>query len=99
LEQLTATQLAEWEAYDIIDPIGEIRNDIKFANMASLISNLMIGAHGKKGSQMTKPEDFIIKWDFGAIEKDKKQSVEEMKRILLGMASAQNKKVMKGVKK
>jgi hypothetical protein len=93
LEQLTSSQLAEWEEYSKIDPIGEWRNDFKFAYMASIITNLMIGAYGKKGSKLTKLEDFLIKWDTGMVEPEKKQSVEDMKQILLSIASAQNKRV------
>lgn len=91
LEQLTAKQLAEWEAYNNIDPVGEWRNDFKFSYMASIISNLMIQAYGKKGSEMTKINDFLLQWDKEE-EEPKKQSVEEMKRVLLGLAASQNKK-------
>lgn len=92
LEQLTAKQLAEWEAYSNIDPVGEWRNDFKFSYMASLITNLMIQAYGKKGSKMTKIEDFQLQWDTGVETESKQQSVEEMKNILLGLAASQNKK-------
>lgn len=91
MEQLTAKQLAEWEAYNNIDPVGEWRNDFKFSYMASIISNLMIQAYGKKGSEMTKINDFLLQWDKEE-EEPKKQSVEEMKRVLLGLAASQNKK-------
>ena len=91
MEQLTAKQLAEWEAYNNIDPVGEWRNDFKFSYMASIISNLMIQAYGKKGSEMTKINDFLLQWDKEE-EGPKKQSVEEMKRVLLGLAASQNKK-------
>ena len=92
MEQLTAKQLAEWEAYNNIDPVGEWRNDFKFSYMASIISNLMIQAYGKKGSKMTKIEDFQLQWDTGAETESKQQSVEEMKNILLSLAASQNKK-------
>lgn len=91
MEQLTAKQLAEWEAYNNIDPIGEWRNDFKFSYMASIISNLMIQAYGKKGSKMTEIKDFLLQWDKEE-ESSKQQSVEEMKRVLLGLAASQNKK-------
>lgn len=91
MEQLTANQLAEWEAYNNLDPIGEWRNDFKFSYMASLITNLMIQAYGKKGSKMTKIEDFQLQWD-RENEGSKQQSVEEMKSVLLGLAATQNKK-------
>ena len=52
----------------------------------------MIQAYGKKGSKMTKIEDFQLQWDTGAETESKQQSVEEMKNILLGLAASQNKK-------
>jgi DNA-directed RNA polymerase specialized sigma24 family protein len=94
LEQLTSSQLAEWEEYSKIDPIGEWRDDFKFAYMASIITNLMISAYAKKGTKLTKLEDFLIKWDTEeAQESGKKQSVEEMKQMLMRIAEVQNRKV------
>jgi DNA-directed RNA polymerase specialized sigma24 family protein len=90
LEQLTASQIAEWEAYDRLDPIGEWRNDFKFAYLASIITNLMIRAYGKKGSELTKLDDFLIKWD-GSEQEVKRQSVEEMKQVMLNLMASQNK--------
>jgi hypothetical protein len=94
LEQLTATQLAEWEVYDRIDPTSDYRIEALLAQGLSHIANLLIQAHFKKGSELTKPEDFLVDWS-GEIkeERQKKQSVDEMKRFMLQFAKKQNETV------
>lgn len=57
----------------------------------------MIGAHGKRGSKLTKIEDFLINWD--GSDEPKVQSADDMKNFLLGFASQQNKKVNESAKK
>ena len=92
---MSSWQISEWEAYDKIDPIGTWREDFRMAYLSSLITNLVISVHGKKGAKTTTPIDFMPDWT-GEGKEPKKQSTEEMKQILLGIASAQNKKV-KGI--
>jgi len=94
LEQLTSTQLTELLAYDEIDPVGEWRDDYRMAVILSHITNLFIQVYGKKETKLTTPKDFLLIWSKQQqkmIEKqriEKTQSVEEMKAILLGLASA-----------
>lgn len=59
--------------------------------LCSLVSNLAIRIHAKRGTKMTSPADFMPKWDEES-KTVKKQSVEEMKNILLSIAGAQNKR-------
>jgi hypothetical protein len=94
LDQLTSKQLSEWEAYDRIDPIGTWREDFRLAYLSSLITNLTISVHGKKGAQHTSPMDFMLDWT-GEKKIGKKQSVEEMKAVLMSLANTQNQKVEK----
>lgn len=95
LEQLTSAQLSEWEAMDRLDPIGEWTGNFRLAYLCSLLTNLTISTHGKKGSKFTTPVDFMIDWDLEKLNEPKQQSVEDMKQILLGIADAQNKSVQK----
>lgn len=91
-EQLTARQLAEWEAYNIIDPIGEERRDFNFAMLTSSITNIAISAFGgKKSSKLTKIKDFMPKWgeDGKATEQ---QSSEEMRNNLMSLIGGKRKK-------
>jgi hypothetical protein len=95
LDQLTSRQISEWEAYDRIDPIGTWREDFRLAKIESLITNIVQQLYAKKGSKpaITSPIDFMVDWTGDKVAEPKKQSTQEMKDILLGIASSQNKKV------
>ena len=96
MDRLTSRQISEWEAYDRIDPIGSWREDFRLAKIECLITNIVQQLYAKKGStpKITTPLDFMVDWigEKGETE-PKKQSVEDMKSILLGIAKSQNKKV------
>lgn len=97
LEDLTAFQLAEWEAFDKLDPIGSFRDDYRAAHICSTNTNIAIHTNKSKKSKpvkLTTPLDFMPDWtgDLKAL-KHKKQSTEEMKSVLLGIAHTQNSKV------
>ena len=64
------------------------------AYLASLVTNLTISIHGKKGAKHTEVTDFMPDWGGEKGKEPKKQSVEDMKEMLLGIAQAQNKKVV-----
>ena len=96
MDQLTSRQISEWEAYDRIDPIGTWRDDFRFAKLESLIINIVQQLYAKKGStpKITTPLDCMTDWSGeGKFQEPKKQSVEDMKSILLGIANVQNKKI------
>ena len=94
MDQLTSKQISEWEAYDRIDPIGEWRNDFRIAKLESLITNIVQQLYATKGSKptITTPMDFMVDWSGDKVQEVKKQSVEEMKAVMMGIASSQNKK-------
>jgi len=91
---LTAGQIAEWEVYDTIDPIGDFRIEMTLAQGLSFMANLLIKAHFKSGSKLTEPVDFLVDWT-GEIgeDKQKKQSADDMKNFLTQFAKDQNQKV------
>ncbi len=91
LDYLTAFQISEWEAYDRIDPLGTWMENYRLAYLSSLLTNLTISTHGKKGAKFTTPMDFMLDWDLGKDKPIKQQSAEEMKEILLGLADTINK--------
>jgi hypothetical protein len=66
------------------------------AYMCSLIQNLVNAIHTKKGvtPKRTTPIDFMPDWA-GDLKKqqNKKQTVEEMKQILLGFAKTHNERI------
>jgi len=89
---LTLNQLIEWEAYDRLDPIGTWRDDFRIAALDTIVTNLAIDIHGKKGSKHKEISDFMPDWS-GEGKVKKMQSVEEMKEFLLGFAKKQNKRI------
>ena len=68
------------------------------AYLCSLIQNLVNAIHTKKGvtPKRTVPLDFMPDWS-GDLKKQqsKKQTVEEMKQILLGFAKTHNERIDK----
>ena len=62
--------------------------------LSSLLVNLTIQVHGKKGSKLTTPDKFLPPWLIEPIVQ-RSQTVDEMKQILLSIAAAQNEKVKK----
>jgi len=92
LDQITSSQLSEWEAYDKIDPVGDWKEDFRMAYMCSLITNIARAVHGKKGAKMSSPSEFLPEWLSkevkGDVDLPKQQSLVEMKTILRGIASA-----------
>lgn len=79
LRRLTAKQLREWEVYYNKEPFGQELGFYQSAIISSVIANVNRG----KNSRSYKPEDFIPKMYLG---EKKKQSVEEMRKILMAMA-------------
>jgi hypothetical protein len=100
LDELTGEQINEWEAYDRIDPIGTWTEYFRMACLESIITNLAIGIHGKEGTKLTSPMDFMPDWAKGEEKQEiKQQSVESMKELLMGIAEIQNKKFDNIIKK
>jgi len=91
LNDLTCNQISEWEAFNKLEPIGNWRMDLQFAQLQSTITNIFISLYGKKGAKETKADDFMIKWDGVEKVEIKKQSVQDMKSILMALAKASKK--------
>jgi hypothetical protein len=90
LKTLTSHQLAEWEAYNVLDPIGEERSDFRFSYLYSLLTNIAIRTYGKKGAELTKIDDFLFKWGVDE-EEQKVQSLEDMKNVMMALVRSQEK--------
>lgn len=94
LDELTSTQLSEWEVYDRLEPIGEWRADFRMAYLSCIITNIARKIHGGKGVEMAVPLDFMPEWDKEeSIVEPVGQTVEQMKQIMLTIAHTQNRKV------
>ena len=101
MQGLNSVQLSEWEAYDQLDPIGEWRNDFRFADLETLLLNLQLMTHSdpkKPKPKLATISMFMPKW--GVPNKLKrrhavKQSVQDMRATMMGIADDQNKWVRK----
>ena len=97
MDELTSTELSEWEAYFRLEPFGEERADFRTASLSSVLMNIVLKLYGKEGTKSVTPTEFMPEWDkdyeAADIEKPqpKQQSVEEMKEILYTIARVQNK--------
>lgn len=60
------------------------------AYLATVMINLTIGVHGKKGAKFSKLSDHMPEW---LQQEPKEQSPEEMKQILLEVARQQNERM------
>ena len=89
LRALTSRQISEWQAYSQLEPIEDWRQDYPFALICSVVVNLFLSVWGPSGGKMTSPRDFLPDWTGERPEQgsaDRRQSVEEMKAILYGLA-------------
>lgn len=92
MDCLTSEQLAEWEAYDRLEPIGGFRQDYRFAQVCHLIFELAQSIYGKKDKRTrSHPTDFM---PWGPMEKPKakKQTAEEIKTALTAIFKQRTKK-------
>lgn len=93
LDELTSGQLAEWVAYDSVEHIdGNFKLELQLASIHADLLNLAQSIYGSKGKKLKcSAADFMPfgKWEGEPV---KKQSIEEMKNILLAIAGKAGKK-------
>jgi hypothetical protein len=82
LAKLTSRQVSEWWAYDTLEPFGERVDWLRMGVLAATIVNC---TPRKKGSKAAKPEDFIPP-EVRTPKVGHKQSVNDMKSLLMAMA-------------
>ena len=92
LNNLTAEQITEWEAFNRIQPIGARRFDVYFSHFMTTLHNIAIGFSGNTNAKQFKADDFAPNWT-GIIEEEKGMSVEEQKQFWIDFAALQNKRV------
>ena len=56
---LSSQELTEWIVFDSINPIGEIRGDIRNACLMALLANI----HRDPKHPPFKPEDFLLEYE------------------------------------
>lgn len=58
LHEMTWQQFMEWHQYDLIDPFGDERADLRSGTIAAVVANVHAGKSGRK----FKPADFMPKF-------------------------------------
>ena len=76
---MDARELAEWRAYEKLEPFGEARADLRMGIQTAASLNV----NRRRGAQPVKPRDVMP--DFDAQYRPK-QTVEEMKATVKGVA-------------
>jgi hypothetical protein len=98
LDQLTSTQLSEWEAYDKTDPIGTWRDDFRMASLSALIVNIVQGLYHEEGvePEIVSPSQYMPIWDSAIARKIRekpKQTAEALKNALMSIFKAHNARI------
>lgn len=73
-----------WEAYEALEPFGELRADYRAASIACVIANI----NRAKNQKPFTLQDFLLK--FGSEEAPKKQTWQEQKAIAMMWVQAYN---------
>jgi hypothetical protein len=99
---LTGNQLAEWEAFDSLEPVGSYKHDFRLAKLENLIYVLACASNGKKVD--SKVKDFMPWWFTQYLDGDVSvsgggQSMDDMKRNLLQWARQHNRMISKKAQK
>lgn len=85
LARLSARELAEWRAFDRLEPFGDRRADVRLGIMAALFAN----AHRAAGAKPFTPRDFLPVFDAEEAEAERRQTVAD--QILAAFAQRQQK--------
>lgn len=81
----------EWMVYSELEPFGTVQEDLRAGMIAATIANFFAWAFGKKKRKKPyKAEDFIPDYLADPKQKNKKQTVEEMRSILHEIAGRAN---------
>jgi len=85
---MTLEQISDVVAYDAIEPIGGYREDYRFAQVCLLLHNQIQQQRGDGKWRKANLQDFMLWGPKSKTESDDKpQSVDEMKAIMLSLAS------------
>lgn len=89
MDQLSGNQVAEWQAVNEIDPIGERREDWRMANIIAWMFNIVKMIYASKQDMrqpgfFVAPDKFMLQWgrEEQTAEEQQQQSIDEMKAAL-----------------
>ncbi len=85
---MNSAQLSEWQVYNRLDPIGEWRNDFRFADLEALIINTVRMLYAEKGKiiELVKPTDLMLEWGKEKKAEPKRQNLDAMKEMFKRIA-------------
>jgi hypothetical protein len=86
LRQLTWTDFLGWLAYSQLEPFDERRADFRAASVVSMLAN--VNRDTKKRSSPYKLDEFVIEFDAPFKPRDRTQSLEFQKSMLMAIATA-----------
>lgn len=78
LSEMSSAQLAEWMAYEQIEPWGESRADLRLGIMASTVANIFRGKDKKRAYKLT---DFMPSFEPYDEERERARILEKAKAI------------------
>jgi len=79
-ECVSAHEFGEWYEYYKLDPFGELRADIRNAQLTAVFANAFRG----KGQRAFTPADFMLRFGFDEVEAvDPKMLVAKFRRLTL----------------
>ena len=82
LSRIDARELSEWEAYYKIEPFGQQVSNFTVATVAAVVANA--NRSQKKRTKAFSPDDFMVKF------RKKRQSVDDMKKVMTQIARVNN---------
>jgi len=82
LGRVDSAELAEWNAYDSIDPIGNTRADLAAGVIASTIANV----NRSEKHEAFSPTDFMLFYDKPEREPQSMESMQEVAKALVAMS-------------
>lgn len=87
LRTISAQELDDRWRLELVDPYGQLRDDIRIAHQTAHIASIM-GVKRKDGKAFTA-DDFLLRFDMAP--KQKQQTAEQIERIFMQWAKAHNK--------
>ena len=79
---MSVQELAEWEEYDALEPIGFLRNDWHVARLMSLYVN----SHRGRGQPAHEPSEFMNPWVREDQSTQHVQTDDEMEMVVRALA-------------
>ena len=79
LRELTAKQFLEWEAFSMLEPLSEVREDYRAASIREMVFNMAVD-----GKNRRPLKDFLLEWEPESPEEaEERQRKEREKRVAM----------------